>query len=370
MRRARTCVDYLLLGVLLALGMVSKFNFAVLVLAMGLASLAVPAYRAALLDARLGLTVLVAAGLVAPVLHAQWGLLAAQAAATTAKFALAPAWSLPVALKGAGTAVVALLSWLSPLLVFVLVAAPHVFKAVPAGKPVLTPDGGDAREDERWLRMLGLALLLAVMALVVGSRAAEARTHYYQVAVPLVLWLALRADLQRVDRRRWQAVSALCALLAVVAPALLALEISGAVKVTGKSRLAVPYAGLADALRASGFRQGMVVSQDWPHALSGNLRPYLEGSSFFSLAHSDYLPPLPAGDAQCLVVWQTGEAPAAVKTAPQAVQPLLARETTGLRYGQLVLRTRGPAGVKVGIGWALWPALAPCTTLVEAVRQQ
>jgi 4-amino-4-deoxy-L-arabinose transferase-like glycosyltransferase len=145
MRRSRGLIDYLLLGGLVALGLLSKFNFAVLLLAMGGASLWVPAYRQLLCDRRLVATLLVALVCLTPVVFAQWQLLVASPAATSAKFGIAPDWSLRVALHGAGSALMALASWLSPLLVFVLALAPRVALPLPVQPPRTTPDAPTLR---------------------------------------------------------------------------------------------------------------------------------------------------------------------------------------------------------------------------------
>jgi len=192
-----------------------------------------------------------------------------------------------------------------------------------------------------------------VMALTVASRAAEARTHYFQIAAPLVLWLAVRVDLLGLSAARLRAISGLCLTLALLSPLLLTLELTGLANITGKGRLLVPYAELAAALRAEGFRDGLVVAQDWPHALSGNLRPHLPAARFFSLAHTDYRPP-PARSAQCLLLWQSASAPASVEKAlalPGAV-----------RQGTVDLRpARGP---QLAIHWALAETPQPCQQLV------
>jgi len=368
MRRARSLGAYAVFGALCALGLLSKFNFAVLMAALLMASARVPAYRALLLDRRLALSVAVCLILLAPVLWAQWALLSTQMVATQHKFAIAPAWSAGLALSGALSAAKGLASWLSPLLVFVVLGMPRAVVGAAPQTPAPTPDGGDLVEDERWLRYVGGGILLVVTLLVLGSRAAEARTHYFQIAVPLVLWLAVRAELAQASLPRWRLVTGLSLTLAVVSPALLGLELAGVANITGRSRLTVPYAALASALQANGFQQGVVVSHDWPHALSGNLRPWLAGGQFFSLAHPDYRPPLPAAEGQCLLLWQTGERPAALNLAPPDFKPLLAgiaQDPPGVRYGQLALKTRGRAGTTVGIGWALWPTRSHCLALMN-----
>lgn len=356
MRCARRLVDYLLLGVLVAFGLLSKFNFAVLLVATVGACLWVPEYRQLLRDRRLVATAVIAFVLLTPVALAQWQLLQASPAATTAKFGIAPDWSLRVAVHGAGSAVIALLSWLSPLLLFVLALAPRVALPLAPAAPRMTPDGGNLHADERWLRALGIGMLGVVMLLTVASRAAEARTHYFQIAAPLVLWLAVRVELLAPAAARLRAITALCATLALLSPFLLALELGGVANITGKGRLLVPYAELGAALRAQGFAGGLVIADDWPHALSGNLRPHLPASSFFSLAHTDYRPPGPANGSQCLLLWQRGRPPAAIEAA-------LAADPEVLRRGQIPLRPAlGPA---LTIGWALRADQALCQRVMR-----
>ena len=357
MRRQRALGDYLLLGLLVALGLVSKFNFAVLLVAMAGASLWVPAYRQVLCDRRLLASMLVGLLVLTPVAFAQWQLLVASPAATTAKFGIAPDWSWRLALHGAGSALLALASWLSPLLLFVLVLAPRVALPLPVQPPRTTPDGGCLQTDEHWLRAVGLGVLGLVMALTVASRAAEARTHYFQIAAPLVLWLAVRVDLLGLGAARLRVIGVLCLTLALLSPLLLTLELTGRANITGKGRLLVPYAELAAALRAEGFRDGLVVAQDWPHALSGNLRPHLPAARFFSLAHTDYRPP-PARSAQCLLLWQSASAPASVA---QVLAQVLALPGA-VRQGTIDLRpARGP---QLAIHWALAETPQPCQQLV------
>jgi hypothetical protein len=150
MRRARSLGAYAVFGALCALGLLSKFNFAVLMAALLMASARVPTYRALLLDRRLALSIAVCLILLAPVLWAQWSLLSTQMVATQHKFAIAPAWSAGLALSGALSAAKGLASWLSPLLVFVVLGMPRAVVGAAPQAPVPTPDGGDLVEDERW----------------------------------------------------------------------------------------------------------------------------------------------------------------------------------------------------------------------------
>lgn len=156
------------LGALLALGLLSKYSFAVFAASLLLAALSLPAFRRALLRPALALAAATALLLLAP--HLGWvlqhGDLALAGLAKTER-AAGPAWS------GVLSALKAAIAFLTPFWLAALALLwpqrHQLQRADPAGAP-----------DQALLQRLPLALLAVLLAFVLSTGATRIKDRWYQ----------------------------------------------------------------------------------------------------------------------------------------------------------------------------------------------
>ena len=166
---------YALLGLMLGLGMLSKYNFALFAAALGLAALSVPAPRQVLLARGLGITAALALVLVAP--HALWllGHWHETANAITGKLEVRPVGA---RLGGLGKLALTLLE---TLLLWTLLAA-WAFRGAWLRRPPAELASPVAAAE--WVRPLLARYLALVLAVFVGmvllGGVTEFRDHWFQ----------------------------------------------------------------------------------------------------------------------------------------------------------------------------------------------
>ena len=254
---------YALLGLMLALGMLSKYNFALFAAALGLAALGVPAVRQVLLARGLWITAAVALVLVAP--HALWlaGHWHETARAITAKMELQPRGGL---LGGLDELALTLLETLLP---WALLAA-WAFRGAWLRRP---PAGALAAVPWAWpLLARYLALVLAAfVGMVVLGGVTEFKEHWMQ---PVFCVLPLAAFVARPQLESAPGGARFTG--AVLGVALLFFLATAAYPwVAGwrgrPGELNQPIRALVQQLRAAGYDgRGPIVAAD--HMLAGALR--------------------------------------------------------------------------------------------------
>lgn len=293
---------YAWLGLVLALGTLSKLTYLVFAGALGAAALTVAPYRRRLLDRRSILTVVVAGVTLLP-----YGLWLAAHEAELAHFSaqLAPAGARSVAagvLEGLSAVLRAVLYYAAPLGLLFLVLFPGIYRPRPREAEPAHP-GGLLVERTLWG---GLALLvLGALLNVLGQLK-------FRWAIPIFFLLPLYAC-WRLDRvgvgdaaRRLRAYAGALILAECFMVAGILLQIHIGARVGAPSRLNTPYDTAAETLAAAGFRRGTIVAGTGP--LGGNLRLAFPDSRVASLETPGYLPPPLGGDGTCLVVWDRGSA--------------------------------------------------------------
>lgn len=201
-RRHRTTVWYVAIGVVSALGMMSKYNFAMVIVAIALSAMTIPRYRECLLDVRMVFAILVAAVLVTP--HGVWVLEHAHLASAKTIHTLTHAqtnsyWNnLLVGLKALIESILACVSL--AIAVFVIAYRDRFWKP---WTNVSGPIGGDAhwvgQSDDTidatalLIQRYFLILLAMVVALVVSGQGLEFKNRWIQPFVCLLpAYLVLR----------------------------------------------------------------------------------------------------------------------------------------------------------------------------------
>lgn len=293
---------YIWLGLIAGVGILTKYNFAILLVAAIGAALCDRDLRTKLMSARGFVSTLVATAIVVP--HVLW-LVGSQGLSSDMARAVPEAGDAFLSrFSGLLDMAEAVVSVLSPLLVLVIVFFPR------AALPIRTiPD-----DNRRWARFCErgfwlLVILLAAMVLVSGM--SEVRNHWFLVLVSFPAYAVLRISQAYplgvgVSKRLAAYTSVLLFLGAAVAVGLTARAMTLPER-CGKCKMVVPYKQLATGLKEAGFQTGTIYVHDYPTQVGGNLRRFFPESRFVSFKFDSYVPPERVGsDSQCLAVWLLG----------------------------------------------------------------
>ncbi len=295
-------------GAIAGAGMMAKYNFAVLAVAVLAAALFDRDLRGKLLSGGGLLAALIAITMAGP--HIIWALDGNVQTASLAHAAPAPSGSaLVTRMGGLADMVVAIISVLSPLLIFLILVFPRVAWR--------TGDTGDTDETRlRWRRLCERTfwILMALMtATVLISGVGEVRNHWFIVLAPFPAYAVLRIAAvyplrsgEQMSARIAGFVCVMGVLGLVVGVGVTARALTLPARCT-KCKMVVPYAQLAEGLTNAGFTRGTVYVYDYPTQVGGNLRRFFPNSRFVSYKFATYTPP-PSNEegAQCLAVWLLG----------------------------------------------------------------
>lgn len=261
--------NFLLLGVLTGLGLISKYNYVLFLAALTLATLAVPQYRAQLSLGRVLAVALVALCVAAP--HLNWVSANLELATSGAQKMQAGSGN---PLSGLGRAAFAGLAFLSPLWLFsALLISPAARTA--ASARLKSADG-------RFLLVLLLATLLMVASFVVVTSAQHLKDRWYQPLlfhVPLLIAL-LACPTPTRGNRAYLALGLGCALLVAVA---LPARTLFAERLGIANRPNLPYAALLGTLTGASPAPALILTEN--HLLGGNARPLFPAARIHTPRH-------------------------------------------------------------------------------------
>lgn len=248
LRRAPQIRSYLMLGVLMALGVMSKYNYLIFMVALLVAGFATPSYRPRVWNPWMLLSLLVAVCLLLP--HLAW-IVSHQDVATSSahKFRMDGGFTL----QGLGSLGMGMLAFSAPLLL-----------AAGLSRRKLDAHTGATEEARILGRLLGVVILLLALSVLV-SGATNVKDRWLQ---PLLFFLPLFiASIVAIRIRMFSALAiALLTLVAVILPGrTLLAEWSGKV-----SRPNLPYAAAANEIRKLADNPAFIVSDS--ELLAGNLR--------------------------------------------------------------------------------------------------
>ncbi len=291
-------LDYTLFGLCLALGVLAKYSYVPLAVALLLAAASIPALRGRVLSLRMLGAIAFALVLAAPHLH--WA--ATHFAETTSrsfKFGIENDSSLVVAwARGLAAMAVGVASYVA-LSTAVFVAAVF-FPVLGKGDRPSSIAPGIPHGRQFILRAVAAALVLVLVA-VLATRATEVKERWLQPILfmaPLVLMVVLEPRLTLLRQRLLVLVSGTLGVIFLVALAVAYLF--PAVNGTPFRALA-PFGLLADDIRDLGFDTGTVLAEDF--YIGGNLRLHLPETM---VAEPEYgLWPVPEGRSAgpVLIAW-------------------------------------------------------------------
>ena len=295
---------YLCFGIVAGLGLLAKYNYAIILVALVLAGLCDAGFRANLRDRRILLSLALALAIIAP--HATWMVTEAPGyqEAATGRFGMGSGlpWRERLTL-GSLAGIKAILNMLLPLGLGVPFLAWHAWRR---------PRSSDRAEDagdwpgQRYFRLFGIYLLIcvaAVFALIAASGAVQVRGHYLFIFLPFPIWLFAWLQGLRPSRVVRDRIALAFVLLALASPAIM---VAKYVSHPFRDRAApynLPYQDLAERLRRAGFTRGTLYAHDFPYTLSGNLRPYLPGIRILGSNTPYFTPPENEMPGACLLLW-------------------------------------------------------------------
>jgi hypothetical protein len=295
---------YASFGIVAGLGLLAKYNYAIILVALILASLCDAGFRANLRDRRILLSLGIALAIVAP--HVHWMLTEAPGyeAATTSRFGMGSGlpWDERLA-RGSLAGIKAILNMLLPLALGVPFLAWYAWRRPRSSDRA---EGAGAWPGRRYFRLFGIYLLIcvvAVFALVAASGAVTVRGHYLFIFLPFPIWLFAwlqGVGAMRVARNR---IALAFVLLALASPAIMAAKYVTHPLGDREAPYNLPYEALAERLREAGFSRGTLYAYDYPYTLSGNLRGYLPGVRILGSNTPSFVPPMNETSGACLLLW-------------------------------------------------------------------
>lgn len=298
--RSGRVIDYLLLGVCFALGVMSKYNYAVFAAALLAGAVTIPSFRARVFSPWILAAFGVGLILLLPHLHWIWSH-PAGAFARVSKLGIA------TELNVFSASGLSLLSFMKTLtgcvaLAIALFAAIAFFPPRQTAAPASDSGWPDAKQLV--LRVLVLSLAFALM-LIVAARSTSLRDHWF---MPLVMLLPMALFIlfeRRFTMERMRALGFASAALALAA--FFALGFMNFFPDVGdvRTRASAPYGRLAEKLRTLGFKDGYLLAET--HYVGGNLKMRFPESAAASVEYG-----IPESDARearpALIAWP-GERP-------------------------------------------------------------
>jgi len=314
--------DYLFLGVLIGLGLLTEHTYAVLLFALFVAVILQPAMRKRL-SARWLISAFVIAGLIVSP-YAAW------IAADPQRIAIFWADLLPIPqhytwagfYHSLGRSLFAPLLVLSPYILFLPILFPGLLREIAFHTPVRLMN----RDKPDHLQLLLHALLVELFLLIICDSLLFQRIEYpVHSLLPMmmiaIVWLTAKACKSSPGPRRIRYFIILTFVFAIGAFIGRAANMFLLEPVCSKCRWATPYAELAETLRAAGFdgKGGTVMTRDV--RLGGNLRRFFPDSHFVvSDPALESLEKVCRSDEPITIVWEKGEK---MKRVLKSLQPYL-----------------------------------------------
>lgn len=332
---------YLVYGLVMGLGALSKYNFVIFAGALNLALLLTPEGRRLVFDWRLLLSIAVALAVVAPQAH--WVF-------THPELALGSLHKLEIAeghplYQGLGQALLAAAVLLTPLWLVYLVLFPRLY----LGLSLWGSEPGAAGLLRRYLLVLALGVAAGVTLLGVG-RISERWMLPYLFVFPAFFFLSARGRELPAARVRWfvRLAIASAALILVVTVA----RVLVGPRFGDLPNQSYPFAEIASTLETQGFAGGVIVAHNAHFA--GNLARELPDSAVYV---PGFLLPPPVGqtDRPLLIAWDARRSPGPPERVHRYVAERFGAEIGDRAHGLLTPFYRNSDRVSVRFGYILVP---------------
>ncbi len=291
----RSALAYLLLGGLLAAGMLSKYSFAVFVLSLLLAALSLPAWRGLLFDKRILLTVF--AGTVVALPHLIWAighLNEIREFIGQQVHAESDGGFVSGVIAGLGSLAKNIAEFVLLLVLVVSLIFPRLYRR-----------RSDAANDHYLLveRFL-LAALVVCLGLILFMGTTQFQSRWFQpLLILLPVYLLARADTEALSGRRKAIFSGVLLLFAGIIIVLRFGQFWLAPYMSDRpNRMQLPSMAIAEQVRQAGFESGTIISAD--NLEGGNLKLYFPDSRVLTARTEFFNAALSHQSGQCLIVWK------------------------------------------------------------------
>jgi hypothetical protein len=323
--------DYLLLGIIVGLGLISKWGYAGFLLILFISAMLQPSLRALIVDPRSLLSLCAVAVVSTPVVY--WLIAGQHDLVALYGKAVAPKAHLDrfrATLIGLGLSIYAPLGFLFPLDIILPVLFPASVRTAWADiKRAVAPASWLGNKPDWPLLILhstiGGFLLLILGALLTGAtHYLERYMHPFFLLTPL--WMLSAVERTENPARKAKILgTVLAASLLIVFP-IRARDLMLAMGPhCNKCRVATPYAGLAEVLKARGFEDGTIVALSRHDA--GNLRRFFPKARIVCFDRPNYGPPARPTDyrSETVVVWRPEQGKEMPKAAEDELERLKAK---------------------------------------------
>ena len=294
----RNVASYSLFGLLMGLGLLSKYTYGMFLISMMVSVVTLPTFRTALLNKKLLISLIIMVLIVSP--HALWLFENTDiiSGAISNKFEIKRVNTvLGGRLKGLGSMMTSIVNFASPLWIILLV----VF-----WKPILTrlKTKEEATPLTRYLLNYLIVALGLMIALILISGVSKVRAHYMFLFIPFPIaffaWMRPQLELSSKRIRLFRGVLISISLLVLGGMTVKYIIEPHRCK---RCQLLVPYKDIGQKIRDIGFHNGTIIGYYFPHDLAGNLRTSFPDTSIVSTKYPTFVREQKRPTGQCLIIW-------------------------------------------------------------------
>jgi len=290
-------LSYALFGIVLGLGILSKYTFGLAALAMIIAGIIYRPYRPRLLNPKMLIALLIAGLILTP--HIHWLLTQSDMVGTavSGKFEMnGDGGFLMARLKGVTSAFSSGFGFISPLWLVLLVVfwrpvrdRLRVHEIIPPATKFLA------------IYLFTVIAILAIFVLALGVTKIRAHYMFVLIPFPVVFFAWIKPALKH--PRQAQIYGATLVVMAVLlVGGMVGKYISEPLRCK-RCQLLVPYKDIGQKLRDIGFTGGTIFAYYFPHDLAGNLRNAFPETRIVSTKYPAITRPLTDAPGQCLIIW-------------------------------------------------------------------
>jgi len=289
--------SYVILGLLIGLGVMSKYTFGLFTLALLIAGVAYRPFRSIILNPRILVTLGIAALIASP--HITWliGQSDMISGAVSGKFEVGGDGDFfAPRLKGLLSSFTSGLGFVSPLWLLLLVIFWRPFRERLKVHEIIPPTA-------KFLAIYMIVVAVVICAMVLLFGVSKVRAHYMFVFIPfpLVFFAWLEPVLQDWRPVRMYTLS-LAFISAFLVTGVVVKWVSEPLRCK-RCQLMVPYDDIGQKIRETGFKGGTIFAYYFPHDLPGNLRVEFPNTRIVSTKYPHITRPVGETPGQCLILW-------------------------------------------------------------------
>ena len=295
--------SYILLGILMGLGLLSKYNFALFLIPLLIAVFLTKSFRGKIFTPKIVLSVIIAAAIMTP--HGLWLLANPESIKATPEYidvagdvtsgAGSAAWHIGKGLFGAASGAI---MFLAPLWILYLLFFWRSFK------PLNDSDQKNS-EARRFFEIYFLAFAVIAISGIVALSLSGIRTHWMMVLLPFPIYFLLRIQATSPSKASLNRFTVLLAILPFIVTIALMSRALTAPNFCKKCNFFIPYAELSQHIKKAGFKNGTIVTHGLPNQLGGNFRRYFPDARVISRRYVYFVPKEKPQKTKgkCLLVW-------------------------------------------------------------------